>query len=309
MKVLITGSNGQLGYELEKTAPEGLELICVDVDQLDITSAPAINAYFKQYKPDAVINAAAYTAVDKAETDRELAYAVNATGPRFLAQACADANIPMVQVSTDFVFDGTQSTPYQADDKPVPMSVYGDSKLKGEQAVQEILGNKAAIIRTAWVYSAHGNNFVKTMLRLMQEKDQLGIVADQIGTPTWARTLANGCWRAVETLKVEAFKAEQDHPLNLSTFQPLTLHITDAGVASWYDFAVAIQEEALAQGLLEKTIPVKPIQAKAYPTPAKRPSFSVLDKQLSYEKLEMPVQHWRDCLKAMLTELQQYAPA
>ena len=296
MKVLITGSNGQLGYELQKTVPVGIELICVDVDQLDITSAPAINAVFEEHKPSAVINAAAYTAVDKAETDKELAYAVNATGPRFLAQACAEANIPMVQVSTDFVFDGTQSTPYQPDDKPSPVSVYGDSKLKGEEAVLEILGSKAAIIRTAWVYSAHGNNFVKTMLRLMQEKDLLGIVADQIGTPTWAKTLAEVCWKAV------AFKTNADTEHQI-------FHWTDAGASSWYDFAVAIQEEALAQGLLEKGIPVKPIPAKAYPTPAKRPSFSVLDKQLSYEKLGMPVQHWRDCLKTMLTELQQYAPA
>ena len=296
MKVVITGSNGQLGYELQKTAPEGIELICVDVDQLDITSAKTIDVFFKEQKPDAVINAAAYTAVDRAETDRELAYAVNATGPRFLAQACADADIPMVQVSTDFVFDGTQSTPYKFGDKPAPVSVYGDSKLKGEEAVQEILGSKAAIIRTAWVYSAHGNNFVKTMLRLMQEKDQLGIVADQIGTPTWAQTLAEACWKAV------AFKtsAETEHQV---------FHWTDAGACSWYDFAVAIQEEALNQGLLEKDIPVKPIPASAYPTPAKRPAFSVLDKQSSYEKLEMPIRHWRDCLKEMLSELSQYAAA
>lgn len=296
MKVLITGSHGQLGYELQKTAPEGFELICVDVDLLDITSASAIDAFFNEQKPDAVINAAAYTAVDKAETEKELAYAVNATGPRFLAQACADAGIPMVQVSTDFVFDGSQSTPYQADDEPYPVSVYGDSKLKGEEAVLEILGNKAAIIRTAWVYSAHGNNFVKTMLRLMQEKDQLGIVADQIGTPTWAQTLAEACWKAVE-FKINAETEDQ------------IFHWTDAGASSWYDFAVAIQEEALAQGLLEKEIPVKPIPAKAYPTPAKRPSFSVLDKHMSYDKLEMPVKHWRECLKAMLVELNQYQAA
>ena len=292
MKVLITGSNGQLGYELQRTAPEGFELICVDVDQLDITSASAVEAFFNKHKPEALINAAAYTAVDRAETDKEVAYAVNATGPRFLAQACADANIPMVQVSTDFVFDGNQATPYKLDDKPAPVSVYGDSKLKGEEAVKDILGSKAAIIRTAWVYSAHGNNFVKTMLRLMQEKDQLGIVADQIGTPTWANTLANACWKAVE-YKVSA------------TAEQTMFHWTDAGTASWYDFAVAIQEEALAADLLEKTIPVKPIPASAYPTPAKRPSFSVLDKQMSYEVLEMPVQHWRECLKAMLNELKQ----
>ena len=305
-KILITGSNGQLGYELERTAPEGFELICVDVDQLDITSAAAVNAFFHEHKPDALINAAAYTAVDKAESDKELAYAVNATGAGFLAQACADANIPMVQVSTDFIFDGTQSTPYKPEDKPNPVSVYGDSKLKGEEAVSEILGNKAAIIRTAWVYSAHGNNFVKTMLRLMKEKEQLGILADQTGTPTWAYSLANGCWLAVEKLKVEMLKGGDTPLLNASTLKPLTLNWTDAGTASWYDFAVAIQEEALVLGLLEKSIPVKPIPASAYPTPAKRPSFSVLDKQTAYETLGMPVQHWRECLKLMLKELKQH---
>ena len=308
LKVLITGSNGQLGYELKRTAPEDCELICVDVDQLDITSASAINAFFHEHKPDALINAAAYTAVDKAESDKKLAYAVNATGAGFLAQACADANIPMVQVSTDFIFDGTQSTPYKPEDKPNPVSVYGDSKLKGEEAVSEILGNKAAIIRTAWVYSAHGNNFVKTMLRLMKEKEQLGIVADQIGTPTWAKTLAEACWQTVQKLEAGSWKLEvKEKQLLASSFQlPTAFHWTDAGTASWYDFAVAIQEEALVLGLLEKSIPVKPIPGSAYPTPAKRPSFSVLDKQTSYETLGMPAQHWRECLKLMLKELKEH---
>ncbi|WP_238593674.1 dTDP-4-dehydrorhamnose reductase [Endozoicomonas atrinae] len=291
LRVLITGANGQLGYELKRTAPEGFELLAVDIDQLDITAASAVNAFFKEHQPDAVINAAAYTAVDKAETDRELAYAVNATGPRFLAQACADAGIPMVQVSTDFVFDGNQSTPYQPEDKPSPISVYGDSKLKGEQAVTEILGNKASIIRTAWVYSAHGNNFVKTMLRLMAEKDQLGVVADQIGTPTRASSLAQACWNAC---------------LNLMEGQEGGMyHWTDAGAASWYDFAEAIQEEAIILGMLDKRIPVNPIPASAYPTPAKRPSFSVLDKTSAYEQLNMKPLHWRHNLRAMLEELKR----
>lgn len=301
LKVLITGSKGQLGYELERTAPEGIELLAVDVDQLDITSAVAVDTFFKEHQPDAVINAAAYTAVDKAETDREMAYAVNATGPRFLAQACADAAIPMVQVSTDFVFDGNQSTPYQPEDKPNPTSVYGDSKLKGEQAVTEILGNKAIIIRTAWVYSTHGNNFVKTMLRLMAEKDQLGVVADQIGTPTWAWTLANGCWQAVTKLKVESFQRLNDSTLGRCNIY----HWTDGGVASWYDFAEAIQEEAIILGMLDKRIPVNPIPAGAYPTPAKRPPYSVLDKTSAYQQLNMKPMHWRVSLRAMLEELKR----
>ena len=325
MRILITGANGQLGYELEQTAPEGVELITVDVDSLDITSAEAVTAFFSTYQPNAVINAAAYTAVDRAETEQAAAYAVNASGAELLAQACATVNIPMVQVSTDFIFDGTQSTPYQVNDTANPLSVYGASKLQGEQAVAEILGNKACIIRTAWVYSAHGNNFVKTMLRLMAEKEQLSVVADQIGTPTWARTLATGCWKALKRLSDEALQRSSgetlqrlsDEGTNVESLNDSTLkrldtatpqlcniyHLTDAGVASWYDFAVAIQEEALALGMLNKAIPVLPIPTTAYPTPAKRPAFSVLDKTETYAALNITPQHWRDSLRLMLRSM------
>ena len=325
MRILITGANGQLGYELEQTAPEGVELITVDVDSLDITSAEAVTAFFSTYQPNAVINAAAYTAVDRAETEQAAAYAVNASGAQLLAQACAAVNIPMVQVSTDFIFDGTQSTPYQVNDTANPLSVYGASKLQGEQAVAEILGNKACIIRTAWVYSAHGNNFVKTMLRLMAEKEQLSVVADQIGTPTWARTLATGCWKALKRLSDEALQRSSgetlqrlsDEGTNVESLNDSTLkrldtatpqlcniyHLTDAGVASWYDFAVAIQEEALALGMLNKAIAVLPIPTTAYPTPAKRPTFSVLDKTETYAALNITPQHWRDSLRLMLRSM------
>lgn len=289
MRILITGANGQLGYELNRAAPDGVELLLVDVDQLDITDAETIGTFFAQHKPSAVINAAAYTAVDKAESDNELAYAVNATGPQLLAQACAKAVIPMVQVSTDFIFDGSQSAPYQPEDKPNPISVYGDSKLKGEQAVTEILGNKASIIRTAWVYSVHGNNFVKTMLRLMTEREQLGVVADQMGTPTWANSLAHACWNACLNL--------------MEGKEGGVYHWTDAGTASWYDFAVAIQDEALGLGMLDRRIPINPIATSAYPTPAARPSYSVLDKATAYEQLDMHPTHWRANLRAMLNEL------
>ena len=325
MRILITGANGQLGYELEQTAPEGVELITVDVDSLDITSAEAVTTFFSTYQPNAVINAAAYTAVDRAETEQAAAYAVNASGAQLLAQACATVNIPMVQVSTDFIFDGTQSTPYQVNDTANPLSVYGASKLQGEQAVAEILGNKACIIRTAWVYSAHGNNFVKTMLRLMAEKEQLSVVADQIGTPTWARTLATGCWKALKRLSDEALQRSSgetlqrlsDEGTNVESLNDSTLkrldtatpqlcniyHLTDAGVASWYDFTVAIQEEALALGMLNKAIPVLPIPTTAYPTPAKRPAFSVLDKTETYAALNITPQHWRDSLRLMLRSM------
>ncbi|WP_062269308.1 dTDP-4-dehydrorhamnose reductase [Endozoicomonas arenosclerae] len=291
MKVLITGANGQLGYELQRCVPDKIELICADRKQLDITSQDSVTAFFDLYKPEAVINAAAYTAVDKAETDSKAAYAVNTNGTAFLAEACSKLEIPMVQVSTDFVFDGTQSTPYQMDDTTNPISIYGKSKLEGEKRVLEILGNKAVVIRTAWVYSSHGNNFVKTMLRLMQEKDQLGVVADQIGTPTSAKTLAQCCWRALDKLQTTNVEL------------PAIMNWTDAGTTSWYDFAVAIQEEAISLGILENSIPINPIPASAYPTPAKRPAYSVLDKQATYKALEMPVQHWRVTLRSVLDEL------
>ena len=197
----------------------------------------------------------------------------------------------MVQVSTDFVFDGNQSTPYQPEDKPNPISVYGDSKLKGEQAVSDLLGAKASIIRTAWVYSTHGNNFVKTMLRLMAEKDELGVVADQIGTPTRANSLAQACWKACLNL--------------LEDKEGGMYHWTDAGAASWYNFAKAIQEEAIILGMLDKRTTVNPIPASAYPTPAKRPPYSVLDKTSAYEQLNMKPVHWRVSLRAMLEELKR----
>ena len=291
MRVLITGANGQLGYELQRTVPQGIELLCADREKLDITSQDSVNSYFDTHKPEAVINAAAYTAVDKAETDTEAAFAVNANGAAFLAEACSNYDIPMVQVSTDFVFDGTQSTPYKVDDTTHPVSIYGESKLEGEKRVLNILKNKAIVIRTAWVYSSHGNNFVKTMLRLMQEKDQLGIVSDQMGSPTSANTLAVCCWQALNKL----------HTSNCQL--PSIFHWTNAGVASWYDFAVAIQEEALSLGVLKKSIPLKPILTSAYPTPAKRPAYSVLDKQFTYDALKLPAQHWRAALKETMREL------
>ncbi|WP_422409251.1 MULTISPECIES: dTDP-4-dehydrorhamnose reductase [unclassified Endozoicomonas] len=291
MRVLITGCDGQLGYELQRTVPEGIELLCADRYQLDITSQESVNTYFVAHQPEAVINAAAYTAVDKAETDSDSAFAVNTKGAAFLAEACSKHDIPMVQVSTDFVFDGAQSTPYKVTDKTKPVSVYGESKLQGEKQVLEILGNKAVVIRTAWVYSSHGNNFVKTMLKLMQEKDQLGIVFDQIGTPTSAKSLALCCWQSLKKLQASSFKLQA------------IFNWSDAGVASWYDFAIAIQEEALSLGILQKSIPIKPIPASAYPTPAERPKYSVLDKQLTYSELELPIEHWRIALRSMLKEL------
>lgn len=184
MKVLITGKNGQLGSELQKTCPSNVELICFGSKELDISNVEQVNELLISNSPDIVINAAAYTAVDKAETDVDQAYAVNKQGAANLANVCKHINAKLIHISTDFVFDGTSTLPYTASDATNPLGVYGASKLAGEQAINEALGSQAIIVRTAWVYSVFGNNFVKTMLRLMSEKEQLGIVGDQVGTPT-----------------------------------------------------------------------------------------------------------------------------
>jgi len=284
MKVLVTGANGQLGHELKRSCPQYISLIETDRETLDITDSAAIAAAFEQYAPDWLINCAAYTAVDKAESDRKAAEAINMTAAGKLASACATHSVRMVQVSTDFVFDGLQSTPYAPDDRPNPLSVYGTTKLAGEQAVTEALPD-ALIIRTSWLYSAHGSNFVKSMLNLMQSRDELGIVYDQVGSPTWAATLAEAIWHLI------AAGATGIH------------HCSDNGIASWYDFAVAIQEEALALGLLKNAIPVKPIRTEQYPTPATRPAFSVLDKRLTESQIGMTFPYWRVSLRSMLAEL------
>ncbi|MCT7656471.1 dTDP-4-dehydrorhamnose reductase [Oceanimonas sp. NS1] len=284
MKIIIIGKNGQLAHELADCIPAGINATFLSSTDLDITSQDAVHTRIAAEKPDAVINAAAYTAVDKAETEQEQAFAVNARAPQYLAEACHAVGAHLVQVSTDFVFDGTANTPYTPESKPNPLSVYGKSKLAGEQAVQQALPT-ATIIRTSWVYSSHGNNFVKTMLRLMKEKEQLGVVSDQIGAPTWAAGLARVCWQT-------ALK------------QPAGIyHWSDVGVASWYDFAIAIQSLARCKGRLNRNIPIKPIGTKDYPTPAKRPHYSVLNSDALQQKVNISPVYWREQLNAMLNEI------
>ncbi|WP_112478436.1 dTDP-4-dehydrorhamnose reductase [Vibrio variabilis] len=292
MRVLITGQGGQLAWELEQTAPSHIDWVAFDAQQLDITNTARVYEVLVQESPDLVINAAAYTAVDNAESDSSIAYAVNEKGSENLALACKEINAKLIHVSTDFVFDGKQTTPYSVDATPSPINVYGASKLMGDMKIADILGGNATIIRTAWVYSAHGNNFVKTMLRLMAEKPELGVIYDQVGTPTWAKGLAQLIWAL--TAKADSFKPEADSTI---------LHWTDAGVASWYDFATAIQELAIEKGMLDKSIPVRPIPASAYPLPAKRPSFSVIDKASTEAHSGVQTQHWRKQLSAMMDEL------
>jgi len=283
--VLITGAAGQLGYELQRTAPQSINIIAADRKSLDISDVTSVNSFVQQHKPDAIINAAAYTAVDKAEEEQDIAAAINATGASNLAQAAADHQIKLLQVSTDFVFSGDAYSPISPDAPCNPQGCYGQSKLDGELAIQEILGDKAYIVRTAWLYSSHGNNFVKTMLRLMSDREELGVIADQIGTPTWAHGLAESLWQALD---VDAVGVH---------------HWTDAGVASWYDFAQAIMEEGVDLGLLDKSIRLNPLTTADYPTPASRPAYSVLDKTQTWGALGVSGEHWRVALRKMMNEL------
>lgn len=282
MKVLLLGAEGQLGWELRRCVPAGVTLRACSRQAFDICDPKALEAAFAE-PLDAVINAAAYTAVDRAEQESERAFAVNATAPGLLAHAAAGQGARFIHVSTDFVFSGRGREPYAVDAATEPLGVYGRSKLAGEAAVQQSPGHWL-ILRSAWVYSAHGNNFVKTMLRLMREKGAVRVVADQIGSPTWAQGLAVAIWRAL------ACDTRGLH------------HWTDAGTASWYDLAVAIAEEARELGILSQLASVTPITTQDYPTPAQRPAYSVLDKSVTWDALGLCAPAWRDQLRAMLKD-------
>ncbi len=253
--------------------------------ELDITRHRNVARFVAGCEPDLIINAAAYTAVDQAEQERAAAYALNTEVVQNLASLAQERDIRLIHISTDFVFDGQQPRPYRPDDAARPLSVYGDSKYKGELAVMAS-GANAVILRTAWLYSSYGHNFVKTMLRLMRQKEGLSVVCDQVGTPTWAHNLARLIWQVAHKPEAKGI-----------------YHFTDAGVASWYDFAKAIQDEALGLKLLDRSIPIEPISSQDYPTPARRPAYSVLDKQATWRDFGLQPQHWRDALREMLCGL------
>ncbi|MFA0813014.1 dTDP-4-dehydrorhamnose reductase [Microbulbifer epialgicus] len=280
-KILITGKNGQLGRELQIRCPIGIEVVALNRNELDVSNSHAVQKVIREVRPDIIINTAAYTAVDRAEQEPEIAYTINSKGAENLARECKKLDIRFIHVSTDFVFDGKKSTPYTVNDQVVPLGVYGASKAEAEAVIQELLSD-AIIVRTSWVYAAHGNNFVNTMLRLMSEREQLGVVADQVGTPTWTGTLAEILYRL----------AEKQDAVGI-------YHCTDLGVASWYDFAVAIFEEAKLHGLLpqEKKLVINAIATSDYPTPAERPAYSVLDKSRLLSELGIELKNWRESLK------------
>jgi dTDP-4-dehydrorhamnose reductase len=286
MKVLITGAGGQVGKALTAAAPKGVESRPVTHADLDITDAQAAIALIAREQPDLIVNAAAYTAVDKAESEPDRAREVNERGAANLAKAAAQTGARLIHVSTDFVFDGASSTPYAPDNEPHPLGVYGTTKLAGERAVLEHLGERALVLRTAWVYAAQGRNFLTTMLRLMRDKGTVNVVSDQIGTPTAASSIARAIW------------ALSSKP-NLSGIY----HWTDSGVASWYDFAVAVAEGATELGLLRGPAEVIPIATEDYPTPARRPRFSVLDTRATVDALGILAPHWCANVRSVLGEI------
>ncbi len=284
MRILVTGSNGQLGNEirvLSENYPD-FDFNYTDVAELDITDHQKVEAYFKAYKPHVIINCAAYTAVDKAESDEKTAYLINAKAVEILAKASAEAGTLMIHISTDYVFDGKSYLPYNENDKINPLSAYGRSKLAGEDAVRQF-ATKGIIFRTAWLYSAFGNNFVKTMIKYGNERDELKLVFDQVGTPTYAKDLAKAILDII--------------PLALQHSGTDLFHYSNEGVASWYDFAKFIMEFS---GI---NCNIKPILTREYPLLATRPFYSVLNKSKIKEMYNITIPYWSDSVKDCIKRL------
>ena len=296
LRVVVTGAAGQLGQALQASVPQGIELIALRRQELDLADAKACTSLVRGLKPDWVLNAGAYTAVDKAKSEPELAQAVNAGAPAAFAEALAETGGRLLQVSTDFVFNGSQGSPYRLDQAVQPLGVYGASKAAGEQAALALPGGR--VLRTSWVYGPVGQNFCLTMLKLHAAKAALGeplkVVADQVGCPTATYTLAAACWLAI---------GAGTTPPDPGPEQPRILHHSDAGAASWYDFALAIGELGVTSGLLERAAQVTPISSADYPTPAQRPAYSLLDCTLSRAALGLKPIHWRAALAQVLASL------
>ena len=287
MKVLVTGSNGQLGSEIRDlcTNYENIEFVFKDLPELDISDFDSLNSLIINKKINAVINCAAYTAVDKAEENIELAERVNSKGVSNLVKALDKLNGKLIHISTDYVFDGNNSQPYKESDKVFPVGVYGETKRQGELALinSDI---DAIVIRTSWLYSNFGNNFLKTMLRLGKEKESINVVSDQIGTPTYAKNLAKICMDIISISNLERISQKGK-----------VYHYSDEGVASWYDFAVLIMQ------LADLSCKVCPVQTKDYPTLAKRPHYSVLSKEKIKTDFKIDIPHWKESLKECIIKL------
>lgn len=297
MTILLIGKDGQLGQELQTHLSESNDIKAVGRETLDLSATDQIRQIIHELQPNVIVNAAAYTAVDKAETDIELANTINGTAPTVMAEAAQSCGATLIHVSTDYVFDGTKNTPYLEDDPTNPLGAYGQSKLLGEQGVRERC-DRHLILRTAWVYGAGGKgNFVKTMLRLGKDRDELRVVVDQVGTPTWTGHLADVIVQIISKLNATTDKAH---------FPFGTYHVTNSGAISWYDFAIAIFEEAACLNVPLKIKRVVPITTAEYPTPTKRPAYSVLSHQKITSLLDASPPHWRKDLRQMLKAYTQH---
>jgi dTDP-4-dehydrorhamnose reductase len=289
-KVLITGCGGQLGQALLAALPPAVEAIVTTRASLDLADGEACRAIVREQQPAWVLNAGAYTAVDRAESEPELALRVNAGAPEAFAEALAETGGSLLQLSTDFVFNGSQGAPYRPEQDREPLGVYGATKAEGERRAAALLPpERLCVLRTSWVYGPVGHNFCLTMLRLHRQKaaagESLAVIADQVGCPTATHTLARACWRVIERGLAGCH------------------HWSDAGAASWYDFAVAIGELGVLQGLLPLAAPVRPIGTEDYPTPAKRPSYSLLECRPTRAALALPPLHWREALAEVLARI------
>ena len=285
MRTVILGAAGQLGRELQATAPPGSVIAALSHQELDVTDGRQVRDQMLAHRPTLIINAAAFTAVDAAESDSARAFAVNALGAANVAEAAEAVRARLVHISTDYVFDGSRRVPYPPEADTNPLNVYGASKLEGERSVAEVLEGRGMILRASWLYSRYGHNFVKTMLRLFMERDEITVVADQVGVPTWGKSLAAVVWAAA---------AAQDlHGI---------YHWTDGGVASWYEFAVAIYEEGGRLGLVDRSVEIRPVRTDEYPTAARRPPYSVLDAGRTMVALNVRPEPWRSALRQMLRE-------
>jgi len=287
MRILITGQHGQVSRELQRHLQGLGELIVLGRDQLDLANPDQIRQQVRAHCPDLIINAAAHTAVDQAQSEPEVAFAINATAPGVLAEEAKALGIPLIHYSTDYVFDGSKPAPYTEADTPNPLGVYGQSKLAGEQAIAAV-GGEHLILRTSWVYSSHGKNFLLTMQRLLQEKPQMRIVADQIGAPTWAGSIAS----STRTL-IERWQAGEPGEWGV-------YHLTAGGETSWFGFAQAIGEHLRQQG--KACADLEPIPSSAYPTPAKRPLNSRLDCTRLQQQWHVSQPHWQDALRECLAQ-------
>lgn len=294
MNILVTGANGQLGNEMRIVSKRSSDrYIFTDVEELDITNRDAVMNFVKENDIKVVVNCAAYTNVDKAEDDEATAELINAQAVKHLAEACKSNNATLIHISTDYVFGGNEGNTPRTEDEPVnPTGAYGRTKLHGEQAIQEV-GCNYLIIRTAWLYSEFGNNFVKTMRRLTSERDKLNVVFDQIGTPTYALDLANVIMRFIEILK-----KENNYQLSTVNSQLFGVyHFSNEGVISWYDFAKEICE------LSGNECDIQPCHSNEFPSKVKRPSYSVLDKTKIKNKLNITIPHWKESLKKCIIKL------